>query len=611
MLLKLSLSGIKSKLKDYIVLLVGLVMSSSIFYMFQTLAMNKDFLEKNAMVSILAMVFIAGSVLLGLITIVYILYANSFLLSLRQKEYGMYMTLGAKKKKIGKMMFIETMIVGIASLIIGLIIGIILAQIVAGMLMKQLDFSSADFSAFYLPAMLTTIIFFVILFILAAFVNVLKLTRLSALDLIHGEKQANHIVINKNKMLLQSFVSVILLAIGYIMMIKIETFRMLGVFVALITISLGTYLFFKTFLPYVIQKLKENRRISEKKITIFTLSQLSFRVNDLTKILAVVTMLIALAVGSISVGIGFKNNSELMMETSVPYDLALRNPTDAQNKEIAKIDFASKEIYHFKSDDKMDYFIQEELTAHPLLKRNTGVPSADRKTFDKVSEKLEAGTVLKIEDSYQSEWANAMSLVRDDHLEYGADLPIKIVTQAEYQQINGTENQLIIGQTGNYMKFLTEFKQIDEIEKNREPKVDLLGSKYAIYTVWNTLSSGTVFMGLFLGFAFLAMMASCLMFKVLTGAANDINRYEMLSKIGVRRSLLTRSIYQEMLAIFAFPAILGVVHVLFGMQIFKTLLLSPYYKIWIPFLIFTVIYAMYYFVTVSLYKGIVLKKVKK
>lgn len=160
MLLKLSLSGIKSKLKDYIVLLVGLVMSSSIFYMFQTLSMNKDFLKNNSMLSAIAFVFLAGSVLLGIITIVYILYANSFLLSLRQKEYGMYMMLGAKKKKIGKMMFIETLIVGIVSLVIGIIVGIGLSQVVGHLLMQQLEFSSPDYTPFYIPAMNVTAIFF-------------------------------------------------------------------------------------------------------------------------------------------------------------------------------------------------------------------------------------------------------------------------------------------------------------------------------------------------------------------------------------------------------------------------------------------------------------------
>ncbi|HDR7677743.1 TPA: ABC transporter permease, partial [Bacillus wiedmannii] len=99
MLFKLSMSGLKSKLKDYIVLLVGLVMSISIFYMFQTLALNEAFLESNSVIKSIGFVFQAGSFLLAIITFFYILYANSFLLSLRQKEFGMYMMLGAKKHK--------------------------------------------------------------------------------------------------------------------------------------------------------------------------------------------------------------------------------------------------------------------------------------------------------------------------------------------------------------------------------------------------------------------------------------------------------------------------------------------------------------------------------
>ena len=55
MLFKLSMSGLKSKLQDYIVLLVGLIMSISIFYMFQTLALNKAFIESNS--SIMDIVF--------------------------------------------------------------------------------------------------------------------------------------------------------------------------------------------------------------------------------------------------------------------------------------------------------------------------------------------------------------------------------------------------------------------------------------------------------------------------------------------------------------------------------------------------------------------------
>ena len=83
------------------------------------------------------------------------------------------------------------------------------------------------------------------------------------------------------------------------------------------------------------------------------------------------------------------------------------------------------------------------------------------------------------------------------------------------------------------------------------------------------LRAELMFMGFFVGIAFLAMMASCLMFKILSGASKDITRYQMLRKIGVRRELLTKSIYKELFLVFLFPAIVGIAHVLVGMNMFR------------------------------------------
>ncbi|HEQ3529082.1 TPA: FtsX-like permease family protein, partial [Bacillus cereus] len=151
MLLKLSMSGLKSKIRDYIVLLIGLVMSISIFYMFQTLAMNDSFIKANSMISSIGIIFQVGSFLLATITFFYILYANSFLLSLRQKEFGMYMMLGAKKSKITLLMFMETLAIGITSLIIGIGLGIGLSKVIGQLLMKELEFTSDGYHALYIP----------------------------------------------------------------------------------------------------------------------------------------------------------------------------------------------------------------------------------------------------------------------------------------------------------------------------------------------------------------------------------------------------------------------------------------------------------------------------
>ena len=97
MLFKLSRHSMKKMLKDYMVLLIGIVISISIFYMFQTMAMNSEF-TKDSLISSIRLVFWVGAILLSFITVFYIIYANSFLLTLRRKELGMYMMLGAKRK---------------------------------------------------------------------------------------------------------------------------------------------------------------------------------------------------------------------------------------------------------------------------------------------------------------------------------------------------------------------------------------------------------------------------------------------------------------------------------------------------------------------------------
>jgi Predicted permease. len=133
------------------------------------------------------------------------------------------------------------------------------------------------------------------------------------------------------------------------------------------------------------------------------------------------------------------------------------------------------------------------------------------------------------------------------------------------------------------------------------------GDKLAAYTIINGFFSGLEFMGFFLGIAFLAMLASCLMFKILSGANSDVKRYNMLYKIGTKPKTLRASINKEIAVLFSVPAILGIIHVLIGLQLFVKILYQPYMHIEIPFAIFIVLYLGYYFLTRYLYKKIVLK----
>ncbi|SCN00958.1 ABC transporter, permease protein [Bacillus cereus] len=595
------------------VLLVGLIMSISIFYMFQTLALNKTFIEGNSMDGIFS-VFQTGSFLLGFITLFYILYANSFLLSLRQKEFGMYMVLGAKKHKITLLMFIETIVLGIVSLIVGVIVGIILAQGVGHLLMKELEFTGGGYHAFYVPSIIVTFIFFIALFMLSAIMNGMKLARNSLLQLVHSNGHKERTPTKGKLTNIVALLSIILLAVGYASMIYMKELKESGFIIATITVTLGTYMLFASFLPIIINKLKANKNRSEKGINAFTFAQLSFSINSLTKVLATVAMLVALGAGAISSGMALKNNVTNMVESAAYYDVEIKNPTAEEKKILDSITFKEKNEYRYKVDEQFIYQLKEDLERNRPLTPTGKAENSSR--FVPVSGELIVGAVLSHRQERNvdntnvipEEWGNVLRSLQKTYM--NASQKIKIVDQKMYDGIQGKEEIIILGKADNFITYKEEWKKIDELElaKYKDMKDVHLLSKYMLYEGYYSTYSGTVFMGFFLGIAFLAMLASCLMFKILSGASKDIIRYQMLRKIGVRYELLTKSIYKELLLVFLFPAIVGIMHVLVGMNMFSFLIDNPYFRIWLPIIIFLFIYVVYYFITVQLYKKIVLPK---
>lgn len=492
-------------------------------------------------------------------------------------------------------MFIETMFIGLCSLVIGLILGTVLASVVGNLLMKQLEFTSTTYAPFYVPSMVVTIIFFAILFLLAALFNLFRLTNVSILNLIHADSKAERIVIRKKAIVFKAILSIILLVIGYYAMIDIETTQFMGIIVALFTITFGTYLFFATFLPLIIQKMRDKQIKKSKRLSSFTYAQLSFRISQLSRVLATVAMLIALGMGAIAVGFAFQNNGVLLAEKMSPYDVVLANPTKAEQKVIRSMDFNEDFSYHFKTDSKMIYFNTQELKQNPPLT-----------TSFSATEKSKTYRLKEAPRNDSTAWNNFIQFSVPDS--FIGTRQIKFVDNAAFTTQNLKENTLFIGKVPDFENSLASLKKLDQLEKDRHGEDAQVMSKYASYAQYKIFANGTVFMGFFLGFAFLTMMASSLMFKILTGATQDIRRYQMLEKIGVKRKLLVQSIQKEMFLIFLFPGIIGFVHVAIGMKMFGFLLINPYYRFFIPVLLFLAIYGIYYFITVWLYKSIVLKK---
>lgn len=611
MLFKLSRTSMRKSFKDYLVLLFGLTISIAIFYMFQTLAQNKVFLESNALIGSIVFIFHVGTFILAIITIFYIFYATSFMLSMRQKELGMYMMLGAKKRKVTQLMFFETFLIGIISLVAGIVIGIGMAKGIAGLFMWQLDFSGEGFEAFYLSSMITTVIFYVILFFLTSIVNALKIARKSVLDLLHADKKQDAVKAKGSWTIVGVLFAILLIGIGYYAMINIATLLQNGVIIAAITITLGTYLIFISLLPYLVKKLKGIRALNEKGINSFTLAQLRFRMMNLTRVLGTVTMLVALGLGAMTAGIAFYHNVEKQAGMIYANDLAIHQPSDEDKQTIEQLDTKEENFYHYKIDDKGVYFLKDDLLNHPPLFKASNPESMDLPKSERVTEPLpkEKYTFENMPDG----WFSVISNELNSSYDMFGERETSIVDKTNFDKIKGSKEIVVVAKLDDFKASLPQLEKLEAGQKDLAASLngetpETTGTKYSNYLAFKGIASGTIFMGLFLGIAFLMMMASVLMFKLLSSANADAQRYLMLRKIGVRKSLLVKSIYRELFLLFLFPALVGLVHVIVGMQMFSFIIIEPYTKIWIPISIFLVIYGIYYLLTVQMYKRIVLAK---
>ena len=196
MLFKLSFNNIKKSIKDYAIYFLTLVLGVAIFYMFNSLDSQQAMLEVSKsqreiiklMIQMLGFVSVFVAIVLGLL----IVYANNFLINRRKKEFGIYMTLGMGRRQISKIILLETIFVGIISLIIGLVVGVFVSQFMSILVAKMFEADMSEFKfVFSKEACIKTCIYFAVMYIAVMFFNTLTVSRYKLINLLNANKKMN------------------------------------------------------------------------------------------------------------------------------------------------------------------------------------------------------------------------------------------------------------------------------------------------------------------------------------------------------------------------------------------------------------------------------------
>lgn len=331
MLFKLSFKNMKKSLKDYAIYFLTLVLGVAIFYLFNSLDSQQAMLvvsqsQKdliNLLIDLLGYVSIFVAVILGLL----IVYANNFLINRRKKEFGIYMTLGMGRRQISKIILLETIFVGIISLVIGLVVGVFASQFMSILVGKlfQADMSNYQF-VFSQEACIKTIIYFAVMYLAVMVFNTFTISRYKLINLLNATKK-NEKVKMKNPLL---SILVFLVGVG---VLSYAYWKVTGGIQTLTTADkilppilmgiVSTILIFWSLSGFVLQVIKARKKTYLKDTNMFVLRQINNKINTTVISMSVICLMLFMAISVLSTALALRNNMQNELTEMTPVDLNL------------------------------------------------------------------------------------------------------------------------------------------------------------------------------------------------------------------------------------------------------------------------------------------------
>lgn len=660
MLFKLSIKNIKKSFKDYAIYFLTLVLGVAIFYVFNALDSQEAMLQltetEKEIISLMNEFLSGVSILVAVILGFLIIYASRFLVKRRKKEFGIYLTLGMGKRQVSKILLMETLIIGFISLAVGLGLGIIASQFMSIVVAKlfEADMSRFEF-VFSQTAMLKTVMYYAIIYLIVMIFNVFAVTKYKLIDLLNAAKKGEKIKTrNLTISLILFIISVGILGFAYYLATqRLDSLDLFGLSILLGII--GTFLLFFSMSGFILKLVQSNKRLYLKGLNIFTLRQINSKVNTTVFSMSIICLLLFFTItifsSAWSINVSLKND----LVYGTPADIVIASyaeetkdvKTDILDKVGYSTDnfsgYARGNTYGFESvtvGSLLTPILDDVLKSHPYLMVDSYLPVMKISDYNKFASfygrdtyslnddefilvadypqmieyenmALEKGVTIKIGDK---EYHNKYDECKEGLLQMsGNKTNTGIVVVPDNVDISSNEtirSYLAANYKGDKNKAEENLREyMDEINSNGA----VADTKLDIYTASTGLRAIMIFIGLYLGVIFLISSAAILALKELSDSSDNKEKYQMLRRIGVDDKKLNRALFTQIFIFFMFPLVIAIIHSIFGIMCANTIMesmsvTSNMTSILTTALLIVVIYGGYFIVTYTTSKRIINEK---
>lgn len=425
MLFKISLKNIRKSLKDYTVYFFTLILGVAIFYVFNAIDSQSVMLDVRANVmdiiklmnDMLSGVSVFVSCILGFL----IIYASRFLIKRRNKEFGIYLTLGMSKRKISAILFFETLLIGIVSLVAGLVIGTILSQFMSVIVANMFDADMTKFKfIFSMKACVKTLIYFAIMYVLVMIFNTFSISRCKLIDLLNAGKKTEKVTMKNPVVCTIVFViGVGILSYAYWMVTRgvrtLNTFDKIGIPIALGCVA--TFLIFWSVSGFMIRIFTSIKSVYYKGVNSFVLRQFCSKINTTVFSTTVICIMLFITISVLSAALSMKDSLSKDLDSMCPVDVQLAKYSyDAMSEAYATSQDMNEKDREMLEDSKLS--IIETLN-------NSGFDA--QKYFKDVAEYNIYNTGLTVKDT--------LGDINTDDYQFMADTIMPVMTIGDYNSV--------------------------------------------------------------------------------------------------------------------------------------------------------------------------------
>ncbi|MCR8855348.1 FtsX-like permease family protein [Lysinibacillus fusiformis] len=605
--------------------------SVAVFFIYSMLMFHPD-IERGILGEVSLIGMVGAEIVLVLFTLFFLYYSMSAFLEARSHEFAILLHLGMEKRQMNKLVFLETMIIGAGSIIVGIVFGFSFSKFFFMIVREILHLDELPLYVSWQPFLLTIGVF-TSAFVVISFISVYFTRERKLRDLIKGSDYLNSLTTYSK---IRAIYGITLILGTYILAFVVGHTSLIGLTLLIpFSATFGTYYFFSDSVPCLLDLARGKRKFHWQRYRLLSLAEQTHIMMDNVKMFFVVTMVSTLAflsVGVLATMSSYTTQYDRLNPLGLVYKGDIDNPYEREHINSLRLQLEDKglsyQLSRFVVVKQTSSFTQNEVEvfresdmnvllssySYPLLNLGSGeavfIPYSEdslKKLKNRVVHTvLEENSIPITIDSVYPKIVFPGSIVSVNSIVISDEDFAKLIYPISEKNIIQPSYHLFTFVIPQWMETKEVGKDIDYLESNlyflKKDKFSPFYFENAGLNYSYILATYSLFtlVGVLVATVFLLAAGSFIYFKLHTSLEREKRKFDVLKRMGLTEIELKKLVNRHLFPQFFLPWGVAMMHSAFAFLMVQGILkdianISIVKEVFFAFGFFVLIQVVYFY----------------